>query len=312
LGDNLAIYSKTNAVLAQFVGDPIIFVFRKVISDKGPVAPRLLVDYGDYHEFIAKDQKIRFDGASSLPVGDQVWQRKLQDLDPSRTHIGFAVRVEEAGEALWAVPFAGDGTTAPVSAYSEHYLEHRDPRDPEPYGKRDFPFLSAGFFTVQTTFTWDTITGSWDESGAQWDDIALIQNFPRLYLGDDNGDIYVGNSGQSAAGVAMTSFVRFGRRPTQDGQGRGTIARIYPFAEDVNSSSGTLAVYLHFTEHANASDTVEVGPFNYSLAQPEGGHFVTPYRRGRYVELEFRMSGNTTASWGLDGYDWVVRQGGYR
>jgi hypothetical protein len=314
LGDNLVIYSERNITLGQFVGDPLVFLFRKAVSDMGPVAARLVLDYGDFHHFIGFDGAYRFDGASLLPIGPQVFHELCRDLDPSRLHIGFGFIVEELGEAVYAIPLSSDGGTPPDSAITEHYQEQHDPRQPLPYAKRDFPFTAAGLFTQAATLTWDTMVGSWDSAGAEWDAISLLSQFPRVFAGDQNGNIFILNQGQSAAGVEMTSFIRFGRRPTIDGRERGLITRIYPVARDTTGTGHEIEVFIHTAEHANGP-TTEKGPFVYSLAQEEEGageHYVTPYVRGRFFELEWRCSGSTTCGWGLTGYDWDGRRGGRR
>jgi hypothetical protein len=57
LGDNLVIYAERTSVLTQFIGEPFIFAFRVAVAGIGPIAGRLVADFGDFHEFIGQDSQ---------------------------------------------------------------------------------------------------------------------------------------------------------------------------------------------------------------------------------------------------------------
>ncbi len=310
LGDVVVIYSKRNVTLAQFAGDPLVYIFRKAVSDAGPVSSRLVLDFGDYHEFLSTDAMYRFDGASITPNSDHIWKTIIRNLDPSRVHQSHAFIVEEQGEAMWAVTQADDSGDGPEKALTEHYIEQLNRNNEVPYSRRNYPFLSTGIFNQQSTLTWNEIADAWDDYSGSWNDIFQIANFPLVYAGDAEGNIFQINSGVTADGVALNSFVRFGRRPSGDGNKRGLIWRVYPYARDINGTQADLNVYLHVADHAQGT-TTEWGPFPFSLALPEGEHFVTPRHRGRFFEVEFRMN-STSGSYGINGYDYEGRRGGYR
>lgn len=310
IGDSLIIYSTSTIVAASFVGDPIVFVFRKVVNDTGPFNSRLILDFGDYHQFIANDGMYKFDGASLLVHGDHLWQPLLRNFDPSRTYQGVTLIVDEHAEAYWATALTTDNTEAPAVAFTEHYLE--DPKDQYPaFGKRDFPFCSAGYHTLGSTLTWDNVVGIWDDNSSEWDSNANVQNFPIILCGQDNGKVMQLNNSQAQAGVAADSFIKFGRRASVDGKQRALIWRLYPFASDETGTAEALDVYVHLADHAHG-DAMQTGPYPYDLSQGEDDHFVTVRRRGRFFEAEFRMDDSVTGGWAIGGYDWDGRAGGYR
>jgi len=63
-------------------------------------------------------------------------------------------------------------------------------------------------------------------------------------------------------------------------------------------------------DHAQGAVSItQTDAFDQSL--PEGGHFTTPYRRGRYYEAEFGTDG-PGQPWELAGYDIDIKSGGKR
>lgn len=310
IGDNLAIYSKRNVVLAQFIGGDVVFVFRKVVANAGPLSPRLVVDFGDYHEFIHNDNMYRFDGASVARMNDHIWQAVLRNVDPNRLKYGHGFINEQFGEALWWVPIAGDAGQAADVCYSEHYLEQKDPRVAIPHGRRSYPFTAAGLFTEQTTLTWDDISDQWDMYAGKWDDIENLASFPTFLVGDENGNLWIGNRGVNAGGVAQRSFVHFGRRPTAEGKSRNLIWRIYPIARDPTGVGDDLMVTTYLSDHGHGP-VAQDGTQSFLFPLAEGGHFVTVRRRARFAEIEFSME-TLNGTWGLEGYDWDIRPGGWR
>jgi len=309
LGDNLAIYSENTLTLIQFIGDPVVFAFRDV-SQVGVLAPRLVADYGDYHEFLFKDSQYLFDGVSTSEVGKQVWREVLSNRDPVRADLGFHHFDQESGEVHWIVPLgsdagAGDVTMGAEKGYIEHYLEEVGDRVSTPYSARSSPWLCGGFGATTGALTWDDLTSAWEDLTFRWNDNFLLSAFPISLMGSSNGYVYKINTFQTADGTPLVSFVRFGRQALGDGRMRGLLTRVYPFSEEI---VGTLNVTCRFADHAEGAVTItNTETFDSSL--PEGGHFVSPFRRGRYYELEFGTDGT---AWSISGYDVDVKQGGLR
>ena len=92
-----------------------------------------------------------------------------------------------------------------------------------------------------------------------------------------------------------------------DGRNRNLVSRIYVFASQFLGATYTLGVKLFLSEF-EAGPALEVSNqgFDIKLA---GARAVTPYRRGRYMELEFGTAG-PTEPWEAEGFDMDIKPGG--
>lgn len=313
IGDSLGIYSEATVSVAQFVGGDLIFVFRNAVNGTGALSPRAVADFGTYHEFLGRDSQYVFDGVTVREINQHVWREWLRTQDPVRTNFVFNIFDEENAELLWVVPStvdpgAGSAGTAPSRASVEHYLEDTGLKDGKiPYSLRAFPFTAAGYYTRQSGLTWEDLTDTWEEYNFRWNDQFFFATFPLILVGDADGKIYTLNEAQNGDGVALPSFVKFGRRAVGDGRMRGLLARVYPFA---SSFSTPLDVTVHMVDHAMGSPTINA-TFSFDQTLPEGGHFVSTFRRGRFAELEFGTAG-PSMPWELSGYDLDIKAGGRR
>lgn len=310
LGDNLVIYTSRNVTLAQFVGDPLVFIFREVASGIGPIAPRAVANFGDYHEFIGTDSQYLFDGVTAIEVNQHVWREVLRLRDASRIELAFHAFDEEYGDLIWAVPLTSDaaqGTAgaAPEEAFVEHYLEETGGAIPAPFSRRAFPFLCVGGSVVASSLLWSDIAGTWEDMVIRWSDSFLFGDFPLVQAGTENGQIMELGTIQTGGGAQLPSYVWTGRRATGDGVARNLIARIYPFASQFDAD---LTVTLHLADHAGGAITISDGQtFDQNLN--EGEFFTSHFRAGRYMELQFSSPGSP---WELRGWDLDVRPGGRR
>ena len=321
LGENLVIYSNRHVILSQFVGDPLVFVFRAAITGIGPISGRAVADFGDFHEFLGADSQYRFDGASVSKINKHVWRDVLRTRDPERHPLIFHHFDEESGDLIWAIPLvtdvgSGETDTTIEVAYSEHYLEDTKVRNitnfgiEVPHSKRSFPFTASGYFTRQSTLTWDQIGGTWEDLNFRWNDQFFTVAFPLNMVGNIDGKIYTLGTSQNADAAALVSFVRFNRRALSDGRTRGMISRVYPFATEFPSATYNLDVTLHLSDHASGASTPSA-VFGLDLTLPEGDHFVSPFRSARYVEIQFGTAG-PGEPWELAGYAVDVKPGGVR
>lgn len=314
IGDHLAIYSYASdgaITLAQFVGDPLVFAFRQVTKGVGPIGGRAVANFGNYHEIIAADGQYFFDGATVKNVSTHIWREVLRQQDAARVGFSYSHFDEENGDLIWVVPLTSDPNSAttggPNTAFVEHYIEQPGPNAPTPYSKRTFPFTSTGFFKRQTGLTWDQLTSTWDQYNFRWNDRFFFSSFPLNLGGDDTGKIYSFNVSQEANGVALPSFVRFGRRALADGRIRGLLTRVYPF---VTTLANNLTVTALMSDAGNEEPRI-IDAQTYSQLQPEGSHFTVHYRRGRFYEIQFGSTG-PAQPWEISGYDVDVRRGGKR
>jgi hypothetical protein len=313
IGDTLAFYSSRTVTIAQFVGDPLIFIFRNAINGLGVLAGRAVADYGDYHEFLGPDSQYRFDGVTVQEVNGHVWREILRQQDPARVGYSFAHFDEENGDLLWVVPStvdpgSGNQDAPPSRAFAQHYLEEVGDRNPDPYSMRDFPFTAVGYYERLDGLTWDQISDQWQNLNFRWNDQFFFAAFPLNLTGDIDGNLYTLNTSQNDANNgALPSYVKFGRTALVDGKMRALISRVYPFVDPFTTP---LDVTVYMSDHAMGQATItHTESFDQTL--PQGGHFVSPYRRGRFVELEFSTDGPSTP-YQISGYDFDVKGGGRR
>lgn len=313
LGDNLVVYSPRTVVLAQFVGDPLVFTFRTAAAGVGPLSGNSVADYGDRHTFLAFDSQYDFDGVSMQESGTQVFREAIRRNDPIRRHFAFCHFDEEQGDLIWTLAQtsdagAGDVEQGPEIAFVEHYLEDVPPQYGQPFSRRELPFISSGYYFRQDGLTWDEIVDIWEDLNVPWNDQFFASAFPLNLFGSIDGTLHAINTSQNKAdGSALTSYVRFGRKAVGDGRMRGLVRRIYPFVERFSTP---LNITLYLADHASGpATTTETYEFDQSL--PEGGHFVSPFRRGRFFWTEFGTTG-PNEPWQLDGYDVQVDPGGNR
>lgn len=312
LGQNLVFYSFKHdgaVTVAQFVGDPLVFSFLQITQSIGPVSARAFADFGNYHEFIARDTGYYFDGSVVRAINKHVWRETLRQQDTSRIGLAFSHFDEENGDLIWSIPLTSDADVTAGASFAlvEHYLEDPGPNLPAPFSRRSFPFTSSGYFQRETGLTWDQLTDQWQNLNFRWNDRFFFAAFPLNLAGDYEGNIYSINTVQNADGVALPSFVRFGRRALFDGRVRGLLTRVYPF---VTQLATPIDVSVLMSDSANeVIKTTDEQSFAQTLA--EGEHFSTHYRRGRFFEVQFSSDG-PNQPWEIAGYDVDVRPGGKR
>lgn len=312
IGDTLAIYSGNTVTVTQFVGSDLLFVFRNAITGIGPLGARAITDFGDFHEFVGHDAQYTFDGVTVKKVNNHVWREIIRQQDPVRVATTYSHFDEENGDIIWVMPLTSDtgsGTESspPAKAFVKHYLEEVGDKAPFPHSARSFPFTATGYFSRQSGLTWNQLTQTWAELNFRWNDQFFSAAFPLNLAGDNNGKIYTINTAQNADSVALSSYVLFGRRAVIDGRNRGLVKRIYPF---VSTFSNPLSVTLHLIDHADGTATINnTSSFDQTL--PQGGHFVSPFRVGRFMEVEFGSAG-PSQPWEIAGYDLDVKKGGLR
>lgn len=312
IGDYLVIYSERTIVPIQFVGDPLIFMFRVAISGVGPISANAIADFGDFHEFIGSDAGYIFDGVTLKETNSHVWRDVLRQTDPIRRKQAYGHFDEEQGDLVWSIPNnadAGVGTVGspPTLAWPEHYLE--DPGNDfegSPFSKRDFPFTATGFYERAEGLQWNEVLEAWEEFNFAWNDQFFQAAFPLNIAGDENGQIWVLNQTQTADGQPLPSYVRTGRFAMRSGRERDLLTRIYPYARGLPYNLDvTLYMGDFIAGDPNSKGTV---PFNMNLV--EGQHFVTFYRRGRVAEFQFGSAAGNP--WVLDGWDYDKVNGGMR
>lgn len=314
LGDNMVFYSERTITHMQFVGDPLVFIFREASSGIGLIASRLLADFGDYHEFVGHDSLYKFDGVSVQEIGKQLWREILRLRDPVRHEMSFCHFDEELGELHYVIALTSDAgvgvaATNAETSFPEHYLEEVGDRVATPFSKRSMPFNGGGYSTVSGILSWADLTEAWSFYGFRWNDSFLFSAFPLNLMCGQAGDgrVYTINIVPLADGDALPSFVTFPRRVVAPGQSyaQGLVTRVYPF---VVEAIGSMKVTTRYYDHPEGP-VVRQQVDEFDMGLPQEGHFVTPYRKGRAYDCQFSTD---TEDYDLGGYDAEVRLEGRR
>jgi hypothetical protein len=311
LADNLIVYAKRTLTVVQFVGDPLVFSFRNAANGYGPVGRQAIADFGDHHEFIHLDGQYSFDGAGLHEINSHVWRGIIANSDPDRNAFTWSHFDEQAAELIWMVPTPLDPGTSPDRqagfAWSEHYLEDFIPgQEGTPFSHRQFPFCSTGYYRRKSGIRWQDVATNWQAANYSWSDQFFQLAYPLNLAGDENGKLFIINEDQTGDGAPLPSSARFGRVAVGSGRERGLVRRIYPY---VLAQASSMFVRPWLADSAGGQ-LRDGGSYAFDVNQPQEGHFVSPFRRGRFVSVEF---GSTTGEpWALQGYDLDMNEGGSR
>lgn len=314
VGELLAIYGDRSITMVQFVGPPLMFVFRAAVAGFGPRSSRAVALFPDHHLFIGADSQYAFDGVAARPVNGHVWRELIRQMSPQRLDMIQAHFDEERGELLWSVPLNTDPDPddgPPQTAVTHHYLEQVGQNNPPPHTMRDLPAITFGFFDRPGTLTWDQIEERWEDFNFRWNDQFLQAAFPQILFGDDKGNIFLLNESTTAAGTPLNSFVRFSRRPLGNNPTqKGTVRRVYPFIEHLPAADYSIRIRLRLASRADEPSSLATSQ-QFSVSTAPSNHFVSPRITGRYVEVEIGTE-QTTDYWAVTGYDLDVVDAGER
>lgn len=318
IGDVMAAYHDRSINIMQFVGLPLVWVIRTAIPGLGPISPRAIMDFGDFHEFVGSDTGYNFDGVGVQESGGQVFREVLRTIDASR-RLQFLTHIdEENGDVLWIPPLSTDEGDTPELAYTEHYLENVG-RAPTPFAIREIPATETGFFERAGTLTFADLTDIWTAYNFKWNDRFLQASFPENLFGDANGNIFRMNTAEyqdtRAVGAEsftkqdIVSFARSHRFPAIDGRSKGMAKRIEVFAERRGSATYDLTVIVRAAKQLEGPITGSVQRA-YDLTQA-GNRFVNPRLAGRFFEVEFATTGQAQP-WEVAGFAYEGQEMGER
>jgi hypothetical protein len=313
LGDSIVLYGERSITMTQFVGPPVMFVFRLAVDGVGPRSGRAIADFGDYHRFLGYDAQYDFNGIGIAEVNSHIWQEVIRTLSPQRFNLINSHFDEESGELFWVIPLNSDADPVdggPEIAFVEHYLE--DPGDVDfgdVHTKRQVPATAWGFFERVTTLTFDQLAEAWEDQNYSWNDQFFQAAFPFNLFGTMDGDIFVLGTRDSANGVPLRSFARFGRRQIGNIREKALVRRIYPMVETLQGAQHDIIVRIYGCEEPGGR-AVLLHEEGYPMNQ-EGNHFLSPRIMSRYIELEFETT-QAGEAWNLIGYDLDVVGGGER
>lgn len=121
-GADVAIFQERNIWRGQYVGPAVIFRFDRVENARGTPAPGSIVQVGPLVYYLADDGFYAFDGAQSVSIGDQKFDKTfLAEVDGSYLH-----RISAAADPLnklvyWAYPGPQNEGGTPNRILVYHY-----------------------------------------------------------------------------------------------------------------------------------------------------------------------------------------------
>ena len=256
LGATLMIYlggTVTGSVIsASFVGFPTNFAFSVVINGRGPVAPRLVAEFPDRHQFLSMDGMYRYNGLFIQVMNDHIWRDFMnpnpdsalaQSFDYSRAALAYTALHPGHGELQWVVPSICDvNLDTPQWAYVEHYMEQPNSYLFKPYTRRWFPYRHAGLYLATGNWLWNQFTGTWDQMDVPWNTQTILTPYVLELAQPGSGDYYstwpnglytlFTSNTQGTTGQLSPAYVLFPMRPVNDGlESRGLVKRVYPVVE---------------------------------------------------------------------------------
>ncbi len=290
LSDAMACYAEDSVNVVHSVDSPVFWNITTALPAIGIIGERAIVNFGNFHEFLAEDRAYRFDGVSEVEIGSHVLREVLKSIDPNRLEkaIGYIDRAR--GDVLWVIPLSTDGAAAgeaPVSAYVSHFDEASGNK-PIPYTKRDLPAVSIGASVDTDTSLFSELPDGFDDYERTWANFSSAT--PLLLFGEANGKVRVLNGKNRKVGVGLISTARFARRPVIDGDRNGRVIRVEPVtSKDATATDYTLDVKVYTSDYEDG-DSALAATGNFDLTQATR-RFVSIGKPGRHVEIEFGSDG---------------------
>jgi len=182
LNDKLVVFKERSIYTGYLVDTTDIFAFDLKISGLGAPSPGGIINLGDEIIFFGWDNIYAFNGLTVEAIGDEVKDEIFNIVNPAKIYDCHSQIIEELDEIHFFFA-AGDGDYGTV-VFIYNYLKKAWTRDTRSN------ITKLGFFEVQTTRTWDTISGTWDAQNYKWDDRSLLASAPTNLLGDSSGNVF--------------------------------------------------------------------------------------------------------------------------
>lgn len=290
LSDAMACYAQDSVNVVHSVDSPVFWNITTALPDIGIIGERAIVNFGNFHEFLAEDRAYRFDGVSEVEIGRHVLREVLKSIDPNRLEKAIGYIDTARGDVLWVIPLSTDGAAAgeaPVSAYVSHFDE-ASRNKPIPYTKRDLPAVSIGASVDTDTSLFSELTTGFDTFDRTWANFSSAT--PLLLFGESDGKVRILNAKNRKGSVGLVSTARFARRPVIDGDRNGRVIRVEPVTmKDATATDYTLDVKVYTSDYEDG-DSALAATGNFDLTQATR-RFVSIGKPGRHVEIEFGADG---------------------
>lgn len=279
LGNSLAIYKERSIWLMSYIGVPLIFDFREVITGLGAVGPRAVGNFGDEHFFVGNDDFYFFNGESIESVGEPVRQWFFTNAHPNYLNLTQVFIMEENNELLvaFASTASTDGTFDKALVYN--WLE-------ESWSIRDLTAMTAlGYYRQTKDLAWSDDSGSWAAALGTWDERTFLTNAPINLLGDSGGYIYQIQGGdQNGAAVALSATSKL--LDLGDANRYKRVMRIQLFLK----IEGNYTLTVNIGTSDNVDDDVVYTTYTFNL-QDTTNPFLEVDVTGRLFTFQFLQSG---------------------
>lgn len=301
LGDFIVGYCDYSINVAQFVSAPFYFAIRTAAPGIGLYGPQMVVDFGDFHEFLSTDQAYRFDGVRLQPFGNQIFSEVLRIADRSRASKSIVGISKEELEIYWCVALSSDGAGTNKSAeiaWTEHYAENVG-NAPTPFLRRQLPATAFGLYVSALLGRFSDFTEGFDDVPFSFNDRFFTAEFPALLMGDEDGFLWRMNTTSSLGDEpVLLSYLTSPLRPLWDGSDKGIIRRVEPHLER-GSSSGQLLIQTRTEDRVEGS--LETSSSQGIDIDGDGSRFSSYRSPGRYGQIRMYTT-DPADTWTLHGY----------
>ncbi len=190
-GDLLCILKEDSIWICWATGDSDIFNFSRKVDGQGCSAPRTIKVINGNVVFLGREDVYLFDGVALNPLGvnpddpqsTKVRRELVEQLNFGEIDRAFAIVREQEKEYWTFVPTSG---TYPDTAYVFNYGLGS-------WSKFTFNnnnITGFGTFQLNSSITYDDLTGSFDAQTWRFGDRSLGANSPGLLLGDSAGGVF--------------------------------------------------------------------------------------------------------------------------
>ena len=262
-----AIYGMT------FVGGNFVFSFRLLATDAGAAGLNTMISIDGDVFWMGKRNLFRYDGVVKelpCPVQYYVFDR-MQKRYIDKVVVGHNKAFKEI---TWF--YVSNDNTATTNPENDSYLTYN---------------YAENAWTV----------GTMDRS--VWNDSFGAKTVPFAF--DPDGYLYNHETGTSADGAAMNSFIE--GSPREISANGETLYMVDQVVPDVTMSANTsLDLYMNTRKYPNSTETVK-GPFTITSSTDK----LSTRAKGRQIALKFQSTG-TTDEWTLGDFRVNSRQDGLR
>jgi hypothetical protein len=273
LGNYFVAYKERSIHLLSYLGEPVIWGRRQVISGKGLISPRSFVSLGDFHVCAMTDNFYIFNGASLQPIGNPVREEFFDGLSPTKKDLMFGFHIEEVGEVVFAYP--GLSASYPDRALVYNYVTNA-------WSFRDFPFIAATLFLNQSATTWADLVGDWTVQGWNWDTRTFLASAQVPIVAGENTYVYKYGETDAKDGADLNGYVT---STLTDFGYPDRMKRAFRLKVANNYVGTTMTIYI-MTADKPKGDITYNGPFTLDLS--DENMFLDFDYTARYFGVKFQ------------------------